>query len=475
MATIELNDPLLKKIGQFADEQNFQIFVVGGYVRDTLLGKERTDIDITVVGDSLQFAKMLADHFHSKAIIYERFRTALVPIGNNKVEFVGTRKEEYEPNSRKPITTEGTLEDDLLRRDFTINAMAAGLNSDNYGELIDLFGGIRHLALKMLVTPLEPVITYSDDPLRMMRAARFASQLQFALDENSYNAITQMAERIAIISKERIADEFLKIMNSPKPSIGLWLLYNMGLMKYICPEITALGGVDTVENPDGANFKHKDVLAHTFKVVDNVAEKSDNLWLRVAALFHDIAKPRTKRFTEGIGWSFNGHEELGAKMLDRIFRKMKFPLEHIDYVRKLVRLHLRPMALVNEIVTDSAVRRLAVEADDALEDLFLLCRCDITSKNQNLTSQYYNNYNIVAQKVMGVQEKDKLRAFQSPVRGEEIMEICNIPPSRLVGKIKHNIEEAILEGIIPNEYDAAKKYFLQHKDEWLSTIVEIKM
>lgn len=478
---LNIENPILVEIAKIADKNNISAYVVGGYVRDALLDKPLTDIDCTVVGDAIQFANIVAKHFHTKAVIYERFRTALVPIGNNNVEFVGTRKEKYNPNSRKPITVEGTLEDDLLRRDFTINAMAVSINFEKrsadlsdgkyykFGQIIDLFNGRQHLAEKLLITPLDPVVTYSDDPLRMMRAARFASQLQFNIDTNSFEAIKKIADRIKIISQERISDEFMKIMASPKPSIGLNILYRTGLLKFIFPELNALSGVESVADAQGLVYAHKDVFHHTLKVIDNVSEKSDNIWLRFAALAHDIAKPQTKKFTAGTGWHFFGHEDRGARMVEPIFRRMKFPLDHIEYIKKLVSLHLRPMQLVDSEVTDSAIRRLAVQAGDALEDLFLLCRCDITSKNPNKTQKYLNNYDVVAQKVIDVQEKDRLREFQSPVRGEEIMEICNLQPSRMVGIIKANIENAILDGLIPNEYEAAKIYFLENKDEWLKT------
>jgi poly(A) polymerase len=467
---INITEPILVKIGDIADKHNIDVFVVGGYIRDTLLCKKRYDIDCTVVGDSIEFSKIVASEFNTRAVIYERFRTALVPIGNTHIEFVGTRKEEYLPDNRRPITTAGTLEDDLRRRDFTINAMAASIrrNSNRYqlGEVIDLFDGIKHIRDKLLITPLAPIITYADDPLRMMRAARFASQLQFFVDNTSISAMTAMSDRIKIISKERIADEFMKIMSSDKPSIGIHILYKTGLLKHIFPELQATAGIEQVSNKDGQVFHHKDVFYHTLQVLDNASKVSDNIWFRFAALFHDIAKPKTKKYIEGSGWHFFGHEEKGAKMVEPIFRNMKFPLDNIEYIKKLIRLHLRPTFLIDE-VTDSAIRRLAANAGDVLEDLFLLCKCDITSKNPNLTQKYLNHYDIVAQKVIDVQAKDKLREFQSPIRGEEIMEICNIPPSKMVGYIKTNIENAILDGIIPNEYDDAKQYFLLHKDEWL--------
>lgn len=468
MLKIKITETVLKKIGEYAEEFGVEVYVVGGYVRDSLLGRKRKDIDCTVVGDSLAFAKFVADKFGKKPVIFERFRTAMVPYRNYQVEFVGTRKEVYTENSRKPIVTEGTLIDDLKRRDFTVNAMAASLMKDNFGEVIDLFDGAKHLEEQLLKTPLDPVVTYSDDPLRMMRAARFASQLGFWLSDDSYDAIVKMSDRIKIISQERITDEFFKIMLSPMPSIGLEILYRTGLLKHIFPELALLSGVDTIEDGN-KRYAHKDVLLHSFKVVDNISLLTDDLWLRFAALVHDIAKPKTKRFASN-GWTFHGHEELGARMMPSIFRKLKFPLEKLEYLQKLIRMHQRPMQLVDSEVTDSAIRRLAFQAGDALEDLFTLCRADITTKNPNLSTKYLNNYDIVAKKVIEVQEKDRLREFQSPVRGEEIMEICGLPPSKPIGIIKDRIEEAILDGIIPNDYEAAKAYFMQNMSSWLTEI-----
>lgn len=466
---IEIDEQLITQIADFAAGQNVKLFIVGGFVRDYFLQRPRKDFDFTIIGDSIDFARKLAVHFRSKAVIFERFRTAMVPVGGHNCEFVGTRIEEYIPASRKPKVSEGTLEDDLRRRDFTINAMAVSLARDSAYELIDLFGGIQDLKDGVLRTPLDPGITFSDDPLRMLRAARFASQLNFGIHGETLDAIKNMAQRINIISQERIADEFLKILASDKPSVGIGILYETGLLKHIFPELNQLAGVD-VRQGDSRSFAHKDVLKHTLRVVDNISSVTDNLWLRFAALVHDIAKPKTKRFNEQSGWTFHGHEDLGAKWMDKIFRRMKLPLEKLDYVQRLVRLHQRPMALVDDVITDSAVRRLAVQAGDALEDLFTLCRSDITTNNPNLSSQYLNNYDIVAAKVIEIQEKDKLREFQSPVRGEEIMEICRLSPSPAVGIIKNLIEEAILEGIIPNDYDASRQYFLDNKDQWLFQI-----
>lgn len=466
MNNIPIQEKILIEIGKLADKLNLRIYVVGGYVRDYFLERERKDFDITVIGDSIEFAKLVGEHFNSKTVIYERFRTALVPIGDFNVEFVGTRKEEYLADSRKPIVTEGTFEDDIKRRDFTINCMACGLNKENFGEVIDLFSGIIDLNKRILRTPLDPITTYSDDPLRMMRAARFASQLNFEIEQESFDSISKMADRIKIISQERITDEFLKIIASPYPSKGLSILFNTGLLKYIFPELVELEGSDVVEE-NGKKHFHKNVFWHSLKVLDNIVPLTDNLWLRFSALMHDIGKARTKKYISGIGWSFHGHEEIGARMQKKIFRNLKLPMEYLPYVEKLVRLHQRPMHLIDDDISDSAIRRLAAQAGEELQDLFTLCRADITTKNQEKEKQYKNNYEQVFQKITEVQEKDELRAFQSPVRGEEIMEICQIPPSRLVGQIKNEIEEAILEGIIPNEYAPAKEYFMQNKDEWM--------
>ncbi len=464
---IKIEESLIHEIAELADDSNVKLYIIGGYVRDYFLQRYRSDFDFTVVGDAIDFAKKTAKYFKSKAVVYTRFRTAMVPVKGHKIEFVGTRKEEYISNSRKPVVTEGTLDEDIRRRDFTINTLAVCLNKDNFGELIDLFDGVKDLDDKILKTPLEPEITFSDDPLRMMRAARFASQIGFGIEEKTFIAMTKMSERIKIISQERISDEFLKIIASPKPSVGIKILNKSGLLKIIFPELYNLIGVDYVQEEDKF-FGHKDVFLHSLQVLDNIAEVSDNVWLRFAALTHDLAKSITKKYIPGTGWTFYGHEELGARRVSKIFHRMKLPLENLPYVEKLIRLHQRPMALVDEGVTDSAVRRIAFQAGDALKDLFVLCKADITTKNPVLSAKYLNNYEIVANKVIEVQEKDRLREFQSPVRGEEIMEICGIKPSPVVGYIKTAIEEAILDGLIPNEYEQAKKYFLDHKDEWLN-------
>ena len=375
---------------------------------------------------------------------------------------MGARKESYRRESRKPQVETGTFEDDISRRDFTINTLAVSLNPDEIGVVYDLFNGLSDIEKKLIKTPLDPFKTFDDDPLRILRAFRFASQLQFNVAPMLLAAAEQMRERLKIISQERITDELFKILSAPKPSIGLKLLFETKVLEIIFPEVAELAGVEQRKD-----FHHKDVFWHTLQVVDNIAEKSDNVWLRFAGLMHDIAKPRTKKFIEGIGWTFHGHEEIGARMMKRIFRKLKLPMNKLEYVEKLVRLHLRPIALVDEQVTDSAIRRLIVAAGEDLDDLITLCRADITSKNPEKVKRYLKNYDIVMQKVRDVKEKDKLRAFQSPVRGDEIMRICNIPPSRTVGKIKKAIEEAILEGEIPNTYEAAYEYLLKIKDKIL--------
>lgn len=466
MKTIELNDPILYALADIAHKHGYRTWLVGGYVRDLLLGRRGNDIDVTVEGSGVAFAQVVAREFNSHAVVFERFGTAMVPVGDYKFEFVGTRKEEYLPDSRNPIVTEGTLEDDLRRRDFTVNALAISLDGERAGEVIDLFDGLADMERKILRTPLDPETTYSDDPLRMMRAARFAAQLGFELEDSSFQAIKKMRERITIISQERVSEEFIKLLSAPKPSIGLAILFRTGLLRFVFPEVHNLEGVDLVHTGD-RSYGHKNVFWHTLQVVDNIAQATDNPWLRFAALMHDIAKPKTKRFQEGSGWTFHGHEELGARWQNRIFKRMKLPNRGRDYVAKMVQLHHRPMALVDEGVTDSAIRRLVVDAGEDLNDLFILCRADITSKNPAKVKRYLANYEHVVERIKEVEEKDRLRAFQSPVRGEEIMEICGIPPSRAVGVLKTAIEEAILDGRIPNEYDAAKAYLMEIKDELL--------
>ncbi len=457
--------PVIKTISSLADENNVEVFMVGGVVRDLILKRERNDLDFLVIGNSLEFAEKVAKATGvQKVTKYRNFGTAHFRLGNFDIEFVGARKESYNRNSRKPIIENGKFEDDIRRRDFTINAMAIVLNKNNFGELIDVFNGYQDLQNKIIKTPLDPLQTFDDDPLRILRAFRFAAQLDFVVDESIMIAANQMRERLRIVSQERITDEFLKILASPKPSVGLKLLYDSGVMEIIFPEIHNLAGVDQRQD-----YHHKDVFLHTLNVVDNISKETDNVWLRFAALVHDIAKPQTKKFIEGIGWTFHGHEELGARMMKNIFLRMKLPMNQLEYVEKLVRLHLRPIALAKEEVTDSAIRRLIVQAGEDLNDLITLCRADITSKNPQKVEKYLANYDAVMQKVLEVREKDKLRAFQSPVRGDEIMKICNLKPSKKVGEIKKAIEEAILDGVIENNYEAALSYLLKIKDKYLSS------
>ncbi len=455
----------LELFTEVSEELKVDIYLVGGFVRDLFIDKKKNEFDFLVIGDGPKFAKEVATKFGiNDIIIYKNFGTAHFKYLNYDFEFVGARKESYKRNSRNPKVETGTLDDDLNRRDFTINTLAISLNKNSFGDLIDKFNGLEDIKNKLIKTANDPEKTFDDDPLRIMRAFRFASQLKFNIQKDTFNAASKMAERLKIVSQERITDEFLKILSSPKPSIGLNLLFQSGVLNVIFPEVNNLAGVEQRKD-----FHHKDVFYHTLMVVDNISNVTDNVWLRFAALMHDIAKPQTKRFVDGIGWTFHGHEDLGAKMMKSIFEKLKLPLIHLEYVEKLVRLHLRPIALVDENVTDSAIRRLIVQAGEDLEDLITLCRADITSKNQAKVSKYLENYEIVMQKVRDVKERDQLKAFQSPVRGDEIMKVCNIPPSKLVGEIKTAIEEAILEGIIGNNYEEAFQYFLSIKDKFLNS------
>ncbi len=459
--TIHLDDPILNKIGSLADESGIRAFVVGGYVRDLILGKTVKDIDVVVLGNGVEFAAALAGRWkRSNLVVYERFGTAMLQLDDRKVEFVGARKESYSRDSRKPAVDEGTLSEDFLRRDFTMNAIAASLNRETWGQIEDPLNGQKDLAAGLIRTPLDPEKTFDDDPLRIMRAVRFSSQLGFKVAPDVVAAGRAMKDRLRIVSQERITDEFLKILGSPTPSVGLQLAFDMGILDVVLPELQALAGVDQRQD-----FHHKDVFKHTLLVVDNISQASGNVWLRMAGLLHDIAKPRTKAFKEGIGWTFHGHEELGARMVKSIFRRMRLPHDHIAYVEKLVRLHLRPMALVDSVVTDSAVRRLMFDAGMEIDDLMALCRADITSKNPRLVEQVRNNYDLVIKKMQEVEEKDRIRNWQPPLRGEEIMEICSIPPSKLVGVLKDHITDAILDGIIPNDHDAAREHLLRIKDE----------
>ena len=457
---IDLAHPLLAVIGGIADHRGVRAWVVGGYVRDVILGRTDSDLDIMVMGDGIAFARAVAEETGNGPVVaFERFGTAMLPAGAGKVEFVGARKERYDPASRNPSVAPATLEEDLLRRDFTVNAIAVSLNRETYGRLEDPLGGSDDIVRRLLRTPLDPARTFEDDPLRMMRAARFAAQLDFTIDPPARAAIARMADRLSIVAPERITEEFMKTLAAPAPSVGLRLMFDTGLLQKAFPEIAQMAGVD-----QRRDHHHKDVFLHTCTVVDNVARVSSRLWLRFAALVHDIAKPRTKAFKEGTGWTFHGHEELGARMMKKIFQRMKLPLEHLPDVEKLIRLHLRPMALVDDGVTDSAVRRLVFEAGNDIDDLMVLCRADITSKNPALVARYTENYENVLRKIVEVEERDRLRNWQPPVRGDEIMAVCGIGEGRNVGKLKKAIEEAILDGRIPNEHEAALAFLLSIKD-----------
>lgn len=453
----------LSVASQISKKMNVPLFIVGGFVRDLILDRPRNEIDFLVVGDGPSFASEFAKSLGIEQIsIYRNFGTAHFRYQEINLEFVGSRVESYNKSSRNPIVTKGTFEDDINRRDFTINTLAISLNEENFGMLIDLFNGAEDIKNRLIKTPLDPEITFDDDPLRILRAFRFAAQLNFSVHPELKKVAEKYKERLKIVSQERITDELFKILASEKPSIGLKLLYETKVMETIFPEIHLMGGVDQRKD-----YHHKDVFYHTCLVVDNISVMSQNIWLRFAALVHDIAKPQTKKLVEGIGWTFHGHDEIGARMMKGIFRRLKLPLNRIEYIQKLIRLHLRPIALASEEVTDSAIRRLIVEAGEDLDDLITLCRADITSKDQDKVSKYLENYNRVMARVFEVREKDKLREFQSPVRGEEIMKICNLQPSRKVGEIKKAIEEAILEGKIPNEYEAALEYLMKIKDNFL--------
>jgi len=454
----------IKEISWIAKKLNAEVYLVGGYVRDTILGIDCTDIDIMVIGDAIDFANKTAKHFNTElSAIYKKFGTALLNINNLKIEFSSARKESYKRESRKPEVLLSNLSDDLSRRDFTINALAVSLTDKD--DVIDLFNGLNDLKVGIIKTPLDPEKTFDDDPLRMLRAIRFASRFNFSIEENTLSAIAKYRDRLKdnIVSQERVTNEFLQILESGVPSIGLNLLYLSGLMDIVFPEVSNLAGVEQRKD-----YHHKDVFHHTLQVVDNTAVKTNNIWLRFAALVHDIAKPKTKRFVEDIGWTFHGHEEAGARMMKKIFERMRLPMTHFEYVEKLIRLHLRPIPLASDDVTDSAIRRLAAEAGENLEDLLILCRADITSKNPEKMKKFMNNYEKIEKRIVEVQEKDQLRNFQSPVRGEEIMEICNLKPSRTVGILKKAIEEAILDGIIKNDYSEAKKYLYKIKDSILN-------
>ncbi len=447
---------IIQKAGSSLDQDTY---IVGGFVRDRLLNRPCTDIDIVTVGDGIKLANEVAGYLRPipRITIYKRFGTAMLRHNEFEIEFVGARKESYRPDSRKPAVESGTLEDDQNRRDFTINALAVSLNLENYGEIIDPFKGLRDLEAKILRTPLEPGRTFSDDPLRMMRAIRFSSQLNFSIEEETYRAISLFRNRINIVSQERITVEINKILESHQPSIGFRGLFDTGLLHIIFPQLAALQGTEIRQG-----IGHKDNFYHTLQVVDNLAAKSKKIWLRWAALLHDIAKPVTKRFDPEHGWTFHGHEAVGAAMVPKIFKKLRLPLDQkMKYVQKLVRLHLRPISLTQENITDSAVRRLLVDAGDDLDDLMLLCEADITSRNPKRVQNYLANYRMVRESLKVVEEKDQLRNWQPPISGEMIMDTFEIKPSRDVGTIKQAIREAILDGEIENNFESAFNFMLE--------------
>lgn len=446
-----LKHPIFKHITNVVDSMGVEAYVVGGYVRDYYLRRPSSDIDVVVVGSGIAVAEELGKMLGTKVVVYKTYGTAMLRWKGIEIEFVGARKESYTPESRNPHVEPGTLEDDQRRRDFTINAMAWSVNGKNFGELVDPFGGMEDMDDCIIRTPCEPDTTFSDDPLRMMRAVRFASQLGFDIDDETFDGICRQAERIKIISKERIIVELNKILASPVPSIGLTLMHASGLLKYVLPELERMSGVER-----RGKHAHKDNFEHTMKVLDNLAKRSDNLWLRWAALLHDIGKPATKNYEPQHGWTFHQHEVVGSKMIPQIFRRMKLPMnEPMRYVQKMVFLHMRPIVLSEDLVTDSAVRRLLFEAGDDIEELMTLCEADITSGIDAKVQRYLRNFELVRSKMKDLEERDRVRNFQPPITGDIIMKTYNIAPCAIIGEIKEVIKNAILDGIIPNDYDAA--------------------
>jgi len=454
----ELNsNSIFDVVSNASRKLGLETYVVGGFVRDLILGRPCKDVDFVCIGSGILLANEVGRELdNAQVTVFRNFGTAMINHHEYDLEFVGARKESYRNESRKPVVEDGTLEEDQQRRDFTINALAISLSEATYGDLVDPFDGVEHLKQKLIKTPLDPVVTFSDDPLRMMRAVRFASQLNFDIDADTYEAIVKNTDRLSIVSMERIIDELNKIILSPIPSYGFKLLFHSGLLKEFFPEMAALHGVEYQDNK-----AHKDNFFHTLQVLDNVAKVSDDLWLRWAAILHDIAKPATKRFDKSVGWTFHGHEDKGARMVPGIFRRMKLPMnEKMEFVKKLVRLHLRPIALVKE-VTDAAIRRLLYEAGNDVDALMALCKADITSKNNEKVARYLRNFEHVERKMVELESKDQIRNFQPPVTGEEIMKLFHISPGPIIGEIKEEIKEAILEGIIKNDHQEAHELLMK--------------